>query len=108
MNIITTKNSFENKEPEIKGKVIRKAQIARQLLHKGQEIIDVKADRSDPDGKRSVFVFKDTDEFQKVFAELIDENKKNREQSETDNLRKQIEELNKKIAELSATTTVKE
>ena len=73
MNIITTKNSFENKEPEIKGKVIRKAQIARQLLHKGQEIIDVKADRSDPDGKRSVFVFKDTDEFQKVFSELLEE-----------------------------------
>ena len=101
MNIITTTNTFDNNETEVKGKVIRKAQIARQLLHRGQQIIDIKGDKGDPDGKRSVFVFKDSDEFQRVFSELLEENKKYREKSETDNLKKQIEELNKKLSELS-------
>lgn len=33
------------------------AKMARRLLKDGFTIIDIKPDRDDPDGKRSVFVF---------------------------------------------------
>ena len=100
MNIITTTRET-NKESELNGKVIRKAQLARQLLRKGGQIIDVKADHSDPDGKRSVFVFLNNDAFQKMFTDVLNENKQNRNMSETDDLKKQIKELNKKLEALT-------
>lgn len=34
------------------------ASTARKLLKDGYTISDIKADRTDPDGKRTVFVFK--------------------------------------------------
>lgn len=34
------------------------ANKARELLKAGYTIVDIKPDKSDPDGKRSVFVFK--------------------------------------------------
>lgn len=34
------------------------ASVARKLLAHGYSIVDIKPDRNDPDGKRSVFVFK--------------------------------------------------
>ena len=89
-------NKVEN---DVKGKVIRKAQIARQLVRKGGKIIDLKGDKFDPDGKRSVFIFEDSDDFQKIFSEVIDENR--RERNGDDQLRKDFEELKKRFDELS-------
>ena len=34
------------------------AKTARELLKKGFTLIDIKPDKNDPDGKRSVFIFK--------------------------------------------------
>ena len=34
------------------------ASVARKLLAHGYSIVDIKPDRNDPDGKRSIFVFK--------------------------------------------------
>ena len=34
------------------------AKIARELLHDGYTLVDIKPDKKDPDGKRSVFVFR--------------------------------------------------
>lgn len=94
---------------EPKGKVIRKASIARQILHKGGKdvrIIDIKMDKSDESKRRTVFVFEDTEKFQKIFADVIAENEKTRSkknnkkteiglQTEIDNLKKKFEELTK-------------
>lgn len=33
-------------------------QIARELLHDGYTMVDIKPDKKDPDGKRSIFIFK--------------------------------------------------
>lgn len=38
--------------------VVFTAKIARELLHDGFTLVDIKPDKKDPDGKRSVFVFK--------------------------------------------------
>lgn len=67
---------------DVRGKVIRRYNIAKQILRKGGDsvrIIDIKKDRNDPDRKSDVYVFRDDDEFQKVFAEVIEENQKARE-----------------------------
>ena len=34
------------------------AKIARELLHDVYTLVDIKPDKKDPDGKRSVFVFR--------------------------------------------------
>lgn len=41
--------------------VIFTANTARRLLKDGFTITDIKPDKTDPDGKRSVFVFKNED-----------------------------------------------
>ena len=43
---------------EKKAVTIFSASTARKLLKDGYIISDIKADRTDPDGKRTVFVFK--------------------------------------------------
>lgn len=43
---------------EKKAVAIFSASTARKLLKDGYIISDIKADRTDPDGKRTVFVFK--------------------------------------------------
>jgi len=61
-------------------------------------MIDLKPDRDDPDRKRSVYIFEQNDEFEKIFSSIIEENKKNRQSSmqrEIEDLKKQIEELQK-------------
>lgn len=34
------------------------AKVARELLKEGFTLIDIKPDKNDPDGKRSVFIFR--------------------------------------------------
>ena len=100
MNIITQKNTFEKERTDVapKGKVIRKAQIARQLLQRGARMIDLKPDRDDPDRKRSVYIFEQDENFEKIFSDIIEENKQGRQnsmQKEIDDLKRQIKELQK-------------
>lgn len=54
----------ERKEEYMKEKetiVIFTAKKARILLKMGYTLVDIKPDKTDPDGKRSVFVFKNED-----------------------------------------------
>lgn len=44
-----------------KGITIFTANTARKLLKEGYTIIDIKPDRTDKDGKRSVFIFRKDD-----------------------------------------------
>jgi hypothetical protein len=34
------------------------ASLAKKLLAKGYVVVDIKQDKQDPDGKRSIFIFK--------------------------------------------------
>lgn len=61
---------------DVKAKIVRRARIARQLLAEGNTIIDIKQDHSDPDGKRSVFVFLSDEKFEKDFDRIMNENEK--------------------------------
>lgn len=45
------------------------ASVARKLLAKGYTIVDIKPDRNDPDGKRSVFVFKNETGLEELIRE---------------------------------------
>lgn len=47
------------------------AAMAKQLLRKGYVIADLKKDNSDPDGKRSIFVFKNTSGLEEDVNKLI-------------------------------------
>lgn len=109
MNIKTLPNTFSKEtEDTTKGKVIRKASLARQILKVGGEtvrIIDLKQDRLDRSGKRTVFVFEDSDKFREIFSKVMDENQKVRELSNTELMRKEIENLRNEIAEMKKVKT---
>ena len=107
MNIITVKNPYETKETNgVKGKVIRKAQIARQLLQRGARMIDLKPDRDDPDHKRSVYIFEQDDNFERIFSELIEENRRNRQNNDESEMKKEIEDLKRQIEVLKQQSTI--
>jgi len=108
-NDLTKATERLNGDNEIKGKVIRSARLARQILSKGQKdvwLFDVKPDRENKE--KTCFVFFDDEKFQKVFTEVLEENRKNREDSETANLRRQLDEMQKKFDELLKSTSAKE
>lgn len=69
---------MENKD--IKSKVIIKSWVARKLVHLGYQIIDLKPDKND--AKRTVFVFEDTDKFQKDLEKILFDEKVRREADE--------------------------
>ena len=112
MNIVTTKDNFKNTEEKgLNGKVIRNVTYARKLLSRIDQtptnilrVIDIKADRDDPTHQRSVVVFENNEKFQEEFAKVLDEGKKNRNdsaslsQQKIEDLEKQVEELKKIIA----------
>lgn len=50
------------------------SQMARQLLKMGYTIIDIKPDKLDADGKRSVFLFKNEDNLKETIAGLVKQN----------------------------------
>lgn len=101
--------NIENNEV-MDGKVIRNARLARQLLNVGGNdvrIIDLKADKMDPDHKRSVFVFENTDKFQEIFSKVLEDNRRDRDNSaaeENKALKDELDDLKKKFAELSKMT----
>lgn len=47
------------------------SQMARQLLRMGYTIVDIKPDKLDNEGKRSVFVFKNENGLQEAIAKLV-------------------------------------
>lgn len=114
MNIKTKSDAFKqynenNDNNENDAKVIRKARIARQLLQMGGDrvrIIDIKPDRLD--SNKSVYVFRNDSDFQEVLEGVLEENRRNRENPETADLKKQLEEMQKKLEALSKNTDEKE
>lgn len=77
----------------VKGKVVRNARLARQILHAGGKdvwLFDVKPDRDDKN--RTVFLFEDTEKFQEIFASIIEENRRNRKETADEEIQKQIDE----------------
>ena len=51
-------------------KLVFDARIARGLCKRGFHIVDIKPLRGEPD--KTVFVFDNTDDFQKAFTEIMD------------------------------------
>ncbi len=49
--------------------IIFTAKLARNLLKDGFTIVDIKPDKTDKDGKRSVFVFKKESNIEEVIKE---------------------------------------
>ena len=47
------------------------SQMARQLLRQGYNIVDIKPDKLDADGKRSMFVFRNENGLQEATATLV-------------------------------------
>lgn len=113
MDVVTRKDAFNNVNNDgLKGKVVRNMTIAKRLLDRiSQEptneirVIGIKADRSDPEHKRSVVIFEDNDRFQEVFSEVLEENKRTRESrtdtAEVEDLKNQVEELKKLVADMA-------
>lgn len=103
MNIITTKDSFGTETQQQPVKLVRKAALARKVLQQGGNdvrIVDIKMDNTDPDHKRSIFAFENTDKFQEIFSAVLEENRKEREEVGRSENQKQIDELTKQIEEL--------
>lgn len=61
-------------------KIIKNPGCARHLLRAGFKIVDIKKDKEDPTGKKSVFVFERTPEFDAAFAEINDQIKKSKDE----------------------------
>lgn len=47
-------------------------QMARQLLRNGYTIVDIKPDKLDSEGKRSVFIFRDENNIRAKIKELAE------------------------------------
>lgn len=65
-----------------KSKLVFDARVARALCKRGFYIIDIKPLRGEPD--KTVFVFANTEEFQKAFTEIMDNMKAKKESPEMD------------------------
>ena len=107
--IRTLNNAFaKDTDNEVKGKLVRSAFLTRRILRLGGNdvrIIDVKKDREDKTGLKSVFVFEDTDKFQEVFSKVLADVKQERESGNAENLMKEIENLRNELAELKKSQT---
>jgi hypothetical protein len=55
---------------EEKNLMVFTSQMARQLLRQGYQIVDIRPDKLDKDGKRSVFLFKNENNLKGAIAEL--------------------------------------
>lgn len=76
MEIRTIKKTKE----DTNGKIIRSREIAKKLLQTTPPnvIIDLKIDKNDPTGARTVFVFEKTEQFEADFSRIVGEAKKAR------------------------------
>ena len=62
-------------------KLVFDARVARGLCKQGFPIIDIKPLRGEPD--KTVFVFANTDDFQKAFSGIMDEMKSKKDDAST-------------------------
>lgn len=62
---------MENINEIKKSKLVFDPRVARRLCKRGFYIIDLKPLRGEPD--KSVFVFENTEEFQEVYTEIMNE-----------------------------------
>ena len=100
-------NAIE-KNNDINGKVVRNPRLARQILAKGGKdvwLFDIKPDRDNP--QKSVYIFENTDKFQEILSSVLDENRQSRKSNEDDLIRK-MEEMQKKLDELTKLNEAKE
>lgn len=95
MEIKTLKGNAFQKEQKT-SKVIRKSYLARQLLAAGNTIIDIKADKDDPEHKRSVFVFRLDDKFSDDLSRILKENESRRREND---IQREVEARLKKLQE---------
>lgn len=105
---ITTRNEKEafgnSMRIEPQGKVIRNPALANRILELGWTdvwLFAIKKNRDDP--KKSCFVFRDDEKFQEVFAKVLEERNQREhvDNSEVDDLKNQIEELKKIVANMN-------
>ena len=64
-------NKGDRKIMEKENLMVFTSQMARQLLRKGYTVVDIKPDKLDVEGKRSVFIFKNENGLQEAIAELV-------------------------------------
>ena len=62
---------MENKETKKEFKLVFNAGCARQLIRAGIQVADIKQDRDNAD--KTVFVFKNDDDFQREFSRINQE-----------------------------------
>ena len=62
---------MENKETKKEFKLVFNASCARQLIRAGSQVADIKQDRDNAD--KTVFVFKNDDDFQREFSRINQE-----------------------------------
>lgn len=51
------------------------ASMAKKLLEKGYTIADLKQDKQDPEGKRSIFIFKNEEGLEDAIKDMVSERK---------------------------------
>ena len=52
------------------------ASMAKKLLEKGYTIADLKQDKQDPDGKRSIFIFKNEEGLEETIRTMVKDRNK--------------------------------
>lgn len=60
-------------EKEKKDVIVFNADIAKKLLRKRYCIVDLKKDKQDPDGKKTIFVFRNDDGLEEEIKKLVNE-----------------------------------
>lgn len=99
MSTLTINTISRTEEKDIPGKIIRRANIANELLDKGNKIIHLKADKMDPDRKRSVFVFFQDEKLEKDLDEIMARRRQEREESFEERVQREVEARLKAMSE---------
>ena len=95
---INTINRTEEVDSQL-GKVIRRPNIANELLDKGNRIIRIKKDKLDETGRRSVFVFAQDGKFEKDLDEIMQRRRQEREESFEERVQREVEARLKAMSE---------
>lgn len=83
-------NNNETKE----SRLVFKAEIARQLLHMGDKIIDIKPDRTNK--VRTIFVFENDQKFQDDFNQVLNDIQDQRQKARRTDRKESDKETEKK------------
>lgn len=99
MSTLTINTISRNEEKDIPGKIIRRANIANELLDRGNRIIHLKADKMDPDRKRSVYVFYADEKLENDLDEIMQRRRQEREESFEERVQREVEARLKAMSE---------